>query len=103
MRTLLLAVMIAGCRAPATQVLLQPPDPDELRRVVAHEVHIQFSAIEARRRYPALADIDSPLLEAVKAQEDTLRDNGDPLLDDDDWPLTLAEREAERLGILPRW
>lgn len=77
------------------------PDRQTLRAAVTLEFEHQLSLRMARSQYPDLLEPGSALAEAVAAREQALQDNDDPLLNDGDYPMTLADEEAERLGIAP--
>lgn len=77
------------------------PARKEVRAAVTLEFEHQLSLRMARSQYPDLLDASSALAEAVAAREQALQDNDDPLLNDGDYPMTLADEEAEQLGIAP--
>lgn len=77
------------------------PDRALVRDEVRLEMRRQMSLAVARERYPDLSIAGSALLEAVQAREEALRDSGDTILDDPEYPLLLVEEEAARLGLFP--
>lgn len=80
-----------------------------LRASMAAEVHREvLLAIErqdfvdlARRTHPSLTDNSSPLYRACVARWVALVEDHSPLLERPDWPLTVADEEAARLGLSP--
>ncbi len=88
------AVEIFGGRAsaPVPVTNVAKPEPETVAQVTRR------AQIEVMRRFPALGVKDSPENEMFVEMYRELRNSGNSLLKDPEWPLHIAETLAEREG-----
>ena len=72
-----------------------------IRAEVALAIERQDYVDAARLSFPSLADKTSPLYHACIARYGDLVAENSPMLTRPDWPLLVAQEEAERLGVSP--